>query len=156
MKIEEHIIFSDENVIAVNKPSGLLTIPDREGKGGSLKELLQQKFDEVFTGHRLDRDTSGLVIFARNELMHRHFSMQFENRETEKYYNALVLGSPSQTEGTINEPIAEHPNKKGQMTVYKRGKESITDYQLLESFRMFSLMRFLIHTGRTHLIRVHM
>ena len=156
MKIEEHIIFSDDDVVVVNKPSGMLSIPDREGKGTSLKELLKQKFDEIYTVHRLDRDTSGIVIFARNEAMHRHLSMQFENRETEKYYNALVLGSPSNPEGTINEPIAEHPNKKGQMTVYKRGKESITDYKVLESFKMFSWMQFRIHTGRTHQIRVHM
>src|SRR5687767_15422841 len=136
MKIDEHIIFIDDDVVAVNKPSGMLSIPDREGKGSSLKELLKQKFDEIYTVHRLDRDTSGVVIFARNEAMHRHLSMQFENRETEKYYNALVLGSPANQEGTINEPIAEHPNKKGQMTVYKRGKESITDYKVLESFKI--------------------
>ena len=156
MKIEEHIIFTDDDVVVVNKPSGMLSIPDREGKGTSLKELLKKKFDEIFTVHRLDRDTSGIVIFARNEAMHRHLSMQFENRETEKYYNALVMGSPSPTEGTINEPLAENPNKKGQMTVYKRGKESITDYKVLESFKTFSWMQFRIHTGRTHQIRVHM
>jgi 23S rRNA pseudouridine1911/1915/1917 synthase len=156
MKIDELIVYSDDDVVAVNKPSGLLTIPDREGKGDSLKEMLQKKFPEIFTVHRLDRDTSGIVVFARNEKIHRHLSMQFENRETEKYYNGLVLGTPPQDSGTINEPISEHPTKKGCMTVYRKGKESITDYEVLDSFRLFSWMRFRIHTGRTHQIRVHM
>ncbi len=156
MKLEEQIIYSDEDVVVINKPSGILTIPDREGKGNSLKELLQDKFENIFTVHRLDRDTSGVVIFARNEKMHRHLSMQFEHRETKKFYNGLVLGEPSPGVGTINEPIAEHPGKKGLMTVYRKGKESITDYETEESFRLFSWMRFRIHTGRTHQIRVHM
>ena len=66
-KIEDHIVFENENLVAVNKPSGLLTIPDREGKDISLKQLLKNKYGEIFTVHRLDKDTSGLVIFAKNE-----------------------------------------------------------------------------------------
>jgi 23S rRNA pseudouridine1911/1915/1917 synthase len=155
-KIEAHIIAEDENFVALNKPSGLLTIPDREGKDTSLKQLLKNKYGEIFTVHRIDKDTSGIVIFARNEMAHKHFSQQFENRETTKIYMGLVLGSPAEKAGTINEPIAEHPNRKGLMTVYRKGKESITEYAVEESFGLYSWVRFRILTGRTHQIRVHM
>ena len=155
-KLSDHIIFQNENFVAVNKPSGLLTIPDREGKAVSLKGLLKEAFGEIFTVHRLDRDTSGLVVFALNEVMHKHLSQQFESRETEKIYNGLVLGKPVETEGVINEPIAEHPTKKGMMTVWRKGKESITEYAVLENYRLYSWMQFKILTGRTHQIRVHM
>ena len=155
MKIDDLIIYEDENLVAVNKPSGLLTIPDREGVNG-LRNLLQHKYGTIFTVHRLDKDTSGLVIFAKNEEAHRHLSMQFENRETKKIYNGLVLGNPAQKSGVINEPIAEHPVKKGMMCVYKKGKESITEYEVVETFRLYSWMQFRILTGRTHQIRVHM
>ncbi len=155
MKIEDYILFEDNDIIAVNKPSGLLTIPDREGAAG-LRNLLQNKYGSIFTVHRLDKDTSGLVVFAKHEAAHKHLSQQFEARETKKIYNGLVIGKPFDQSGIINEPIAEHPTKKGVMTVYRKGKESITEYQVLDSFRFFSWMQFHILTGRTHQIRVHM
>ncbi|HTM93545.1 MAG TPA: RluA family pseudouridine synthase [Flavisolibacter sp.] len=156
MKIEEHILQEDENLVAINKPSGLLTIPDREGKEISLKQILKNKYGDIFTVHRLDRDTSGIVVFAKNEEAHKQLSQLFEARETVKIYNGFILGSPFQKSGTINEPIAEHPVRKGLMTVYKKGKESITEYEVLENFKLYSWMRFRILTGRTHQIRVHM
>lgn len=155
-KLQEHIIFQNENFVAINKPSGLLSIPDREGKDVSLKTVLKINFGEIFTVHRLDRDTSGIVVFALNEQWHKHLSQQFEGRETNKIYNGLVLGKPVEEEGVINEPIAEHPVKKGLMTVWRKGKESVTEYKVLESYRLFSWMEFKILTGRTHQIRVHM
>ena len=155
MKAEDIIVFEDEDLVAVNKPAGLLTIPDREGVPG-LRNLLQDKYGSIFTVHRLDKDTSGLVIFAKHEASHKHLSLQFENRETKKIYNGLVMGKPLEQSGTINEPITEHPTKKGVMTVYRKGKESITEYETLESFRFFSWLQFRILTGRTHQIRVHM
>jgi 23S rRNA pseudouridine1911/1915/1917 synthase len=156
IKIEEHILEEDENVVAINKPSGLLTIPDREGKEISLKQLLKNKYGDIFTVHRLDKDTSGIVVFAKNEEAHKQLSQLFEARETDKIYNGFVLGSPFEKSGVINEPIAEHPVKRGMMTVYKKGKESITEYEVLENFKLYSWMRFRILTGRTHQIRVHM
>ena len=155
LKIEDLIIFENSDFVAVNKPSGLLTIPDREGNV-ALKNMLQQKYGEIFTVHRLDRDTSGIVVFAKNEKTHKDLSQQFENRETSKIYYGFVLGVPSQASGVINEPIAEHPVKKGMMTVFRKGKESITEYEVVESFRLYSWMQFRILTGRTHQIRVHM
>jgi 23S rRNA pseudouridine1911/1915/1917 synthase len=154
-KIADAIVYEDEHLVAVNKPSGILTIPDREGVPG-LRNGLQERYGSIFTVHRLDRDTSGLVIFAKDEAAHRYFSMQFEERSTRKVYNGFVLGTPHIDEGIINEPIAEHPTKKGLMTVWRKGKESVTEYSVLERFRLFAWMEFRILTGRTHQIRVHM
>lgn len=156
IKIEEYILEEDINLVAINKPSGLLTIPDREGKETSLKQILKNKYGEIFTVHRLDKDTSGIVVFAKNEEAHKQLSRLFEARETVKIYNGFVLGTPFEKSGIIDEPIAEHPVKKGLMTVYKKGKESITEYELLENFKLYSWMQFHILTGRTHQIRVHM
>ena len=133
-----------------------MTIPDREGKDISLKQLLKSKYGEIFTVHRLDKDTSGIVVFAKNEETHKELSQLFEAREAVKIYNGFVLGTPFEKSGTVNEPIAEHPGKKGLMTVYKKGKESITEYEVLENFKLYSWMQFHILTGRTHQIRVHM
>ena len=84
-----------------------------------------------------------------------YLSQQFEERQTEKIYLGLVIGSLADKKGTIDAPIAEHPAKKGLMTVYRKGKESLTDYEVLEDFKIFSWVQFQIHTGRTHQIRVH-
>ncbi|MES2881652.1 MAG: RluA family pseudouridine synthase [Bacteroidota bacterium] len=156
MKINDLIISEDENFVAVNKPSGLLSIPDREGKESSLKEMLQNKYGEIFTVHRLDRDTSGIVVFARNEQMHKNLSLQFENRKTKKIYNGLVLGNPMPASGIINQPIAENTVRRGVMIIHARGKESITNYEVLQNFKQYAWMQFHILTGRTHQIRVHM
>ena len=95
--MKPEIIYESDQFIGINKPSGLLSIPDREGKEPSLKSLLQEKYETIFTVHRLDKDTSGLIVFAKNEAAHRHLSMQFEERQTEKIYVGLVLGSPVQS-----------------------------------------------------------
>src|SRR5688500_4524840 len=149
------IIHENEDVIVINKPPGLLSIPDREAKENSLKKILQDKYGQIFTVHRLDRETSGLIVFAKNEETHKHLSKQFQDRQTEKIYHGLVLGSLAQKKGLIEAPIAEHPVKKGLMIIYKNGKESLTDYEVLEDFGIFSNVQFRIYTGRTHQIRVH-
>ena len=156
MKISELIIEETENWVTINKPSGLLSIPDREGKEISLKVLLKEKFGTIFTVHRLDRDTSGLIVFAKNEMTHKHLSLQFEGRQTKKIYQGLVLGSLPEKKGTLSSPIAEHPALNGTMIVHRKGKESLTDYEVLEDFGIYSHLQFQIHTGRTHQIRVHM
>ena len=155
MKLSEWIIYEDEDLIALNKPSGLLSIPDREGKDISLKKILIEKYGNIFTVHRLDKDTSGLIVFAKNETTHKLLSKQFEERQTEKIYLGLVIGSLADKKGSVDVLISEHPAKKGLMTVYKKGKESLTDYEVLEDFKIFSWVQFQIHTGRTHQIRVH-
>ncbi len=156
MKISEFIIFENDDFIALNKPPGLLSIPDRKGTDISLKILLKEKYGEIFTIHRLDKETSGLIVFAKNEAAHKHLSLQFELRKTKKIYQGLVLGSLMDKKGSINDPIAEHPAKNGTMIVHRNGKESLTDYEVLEDFGIYSWLQFQIHTGRTHQIRVHM
>ena len=150
------IISENDRWIALNKPFGLLSIPDREGKEISLKEMLQDRYGQIFTVHRLDRNTSGVILFAKDEDTHKFLSQAFEDRSVQKFYVGIVQGSPSQKQGTIDQPIAESTTKRGVMLIHKRGKASITDYEVLEDFSSYSFVRFQIHTGRTHQIRVHM
>lgn len=150
-----NIIAETENWVAINKPSGLLSIPDREQTAVSLKELLQKKYVTIFTVHRLDRDTSGIIIFAKNEIAHKYLSALFEERKVEKYYWGIVHGTPVQPTGHIDIPIAEHHVLKSKMITHARGKSAQTDYEVLNSFGKYSLLKFQIHSGRTHQVRVH-
>lgn len=156
MKIADLTVFENDDFIALNKPSGLLSIPDREGKEISLKNLLQERYPHILTVHRLDKDTSGLIVFAKNEASHKNLSIQFEERKTEKIYLGLVMGSLVNKTGTIDKAIAENSVKRGMMIIHQRGKESITDYEVIADFDIYSWVRFRIHTGRTHQIRIHM
>ncbi len=150
------IIFENDHFIAINKPSGLLSIPAREGKEASLKQLLQERYNSIYTVHRLDKDTSGIIVFAKDETTHKQLSELFEGRSVQKFYVGLVHSKPMNDKGSVDIPIAEHPGKTTKMMTHVKGKASITDYEVLESFRAFSWMQFQIHTGRTHQIRVHM
>ncbi len=150
------ILFENEQFIAVNKPSGLLSVPDREGKERSLKSLLIERYGAIWTVHRLDKDTSGVIVYAKDEHAHKYLSGLFEGREVEKYYIGWVHGMPAQSSGTVDAAIMEHPVKKGVMVTNKKGKHALTDYEVQEAFGTCSLLKFRIHTGRTHQIRLHM
>ncbi len=150
-----HIIFENDQFIVLNKPAGVLSIPDRTQSEPSLKDMLIEKYGSIFTVHRLDKETSGIILFAKNETAHQYFSKQFEDRSMEKYYLGLVHGTLEKTAGSIDAAIMEHPALKGVMMVNKKGKPSLTDYELAEALGKFSLVKFRIHTGRTHQIRVH-
>jgi 23S rRNA pseudouridine955/2504/2580 synthase/23S rRNA pseudouridine1911/1915/1917 synthase len=154
MSIE--IILETPDFVAINKPSGLLSIPDRMGVEKSLKDLLKQRYGNIYTVHRLDRDTSGIIIFAKHEDSHKALSLLFESREMEKFYLGLVNGQMMNTSGSIDAAIMEHPGKTTKMMTHVKGKASLTDYEVIEQFRLFSWVKFQIHTGRTHQIRVHM
>lgn len=154
MKKNIDIIFEDEHFVAINKPAGMLSIPDRTQSEVSLKDLLIEKYGGIFTVHRLDKETSGIIVFAKDEATHKFLSKAFEEKTVEKYYVGLVHGTPPQN-GIIDGPIMEHPIQKGLMTVNRRGKPSLTEYALQETFGKYSLVKFRIHTGRTHQIRVH-
>lgn len=149
------IIFENEAFVAVNKPAGMLSIPDRAQSEKSLKEFLIEKYGQIYTVHRLDKDTSGLILFAKNETTHKYFSRLFEDRKIEKYYLGVVLGSPNEEKGLLDFPIMEHPTQKGLMYVNRNGKPSTTGYEVLSASKHFSLVAFQLFTGRTHQIRVH-
>jgi len=150
------IIASTENWIAVNKPSGLLSIQDRHQHYiPSVRSWLEKQFGTVFVVHRIDKDTSGLIIFAKNEHSHKDLSQLFENRLVQKKYLGLVHGTPPAASGTVDAPIAENSLKNGTMIVHARGKHAITHYKTLQAFGKYSLVEFDIETGRTHQIRVH-
>lgn len=150
------IIAENDNFIVINKPSGLLSVPDRMQSEVSLKDMLLQQYDEIFTVHRLDKGTSGVIIFAKHEEAHKALSRLFETRETEKIYLGLVHGIPMHERGTIEAPMMQHPGKETKMVVHTKGKPSVTLYHVLEQFRLYAWMQFNILTGRTHQIRVHM
>ncbi|HEX6914344.1 MAG TPA: RNA pseudouridine synthase [Chitinophagaceae bacterium] len=150
------LILETADFIAVNKPAGMLSIPDRAGEEISLKQLLKEKYGDIYTIHRLDKGTSGVIVFARNEQVHKQLSQLFESREVEKYYLGLVQGKPVHEKGTVEAPIMQQEGKQLKMITHAKGKPSRTDYELLETFRSYSWLRFRIHTGRTHQIRVHM
>lgn len=150
------ILFENEMFIAIDKPSGLLSIPDRLGQEISLKDILKETYGDIYTVHRLDRDTSGVIVFAKTEAAHKLLSRLFEGRDMEKYYLGLVYGNLVTGSGSIDAPIMEHPGKATKMMTHAKGKASLTDYEVLQSFRLYSWVQFRIHTGRTHQIRVHM
>jgi len=156
MKNKIDIIAETDHWIALNKASGLLSIPDRMQSEPSLKDLLNEKYGKVWIVHRLDKFTSGLILFAKDEATHKLLSMQFEERKVEKFYLGLVHGILSNKEGTVDGPIMEHSVKKSTYIIHQKGKPSTTDYKVLEEHGQFSWMQFQIHTGRTHQIRVHM
>lgn len=149
------IVFENDDFVAINKPSGMLTIPDRMQSEKSLKDMLIEKYGSIFTVHRLDKDTSGLVLFAKNEITHKYLNSIFEERQVEKYYVGIVIGLPANETGLIDAPIMEHHINKGMMVVHTKGKPSQTGYEVLEGNKHYSLVSFQLHTGRTHQIRVH-
>jgi 23S rRNA pseudouridine955/2504/2580 synthase/23S rRNA pseudouridine1911/1915/1917 synthase len=156
MKHPIDIIAENENWVAVHKPSGLLSVPDRMQSEVSLKDMLNEKYGKVWTVHRLDQPTSGIIIFAKNEASHKYLSLLFENRQVQKFYLGLVQGIFQEQTGSVLAPVAEHTIKKGTYLTHARGKAAHTDYEVLETYGQYSWVRFQIHTGRTHQIRVHM
>lgn len=154
--LESFIIFENDQFIAINKPAGILTIPDRYNESiTSLYKLLEKKYQRIFVVHRLDRETSGIILFAKDEVTHKHLSQLFENRNVEKFYLGIINGSLQDKKGVIDEPITEHATNKGLMVVNKNGKASVTEYEVMADYGLYSLVKFKLLTGRTHQIRVH-
>lgn len=152
------ILFEDADIVVINKPAGIAVIPDRfNTEAPSINKMLEaQTGERVWVVHRLDRDTSGVLCFAKNEAAHKALSAQFQEHSAGKFYAGLVHGRVIPGEGRIENSIMEHPTIKGKMVVNRRGKASVTDYRVVEQWPLHSLVQFQIHTGRTHQIRVHM
>ncbi|MEO0778010.1 MAG: RluA family pseudouridine synthase [Bacteroidota bacterium] len=150
------VLYEDDHLIVLNKAAGLLSIPDRfDLEKTNLYHLLRSRVEKPYIVHRLDRETSGIICFAKGEVAHKKLSEQFAEHHVEKYYLTLVEGHPHPGAGRIDKPIGKHPSIAGKMIIHKKGKASITDYQTLETFKNYSLVEANIHTGRTHQIRVH-
>lgn len=151
-------VFEDDDLIIVNKPAGVLVIPDRfDPNIASLNKLLEEQLKQkLYVVHRLDRDTSGVICFAKNETAHKYLSKLFMERDVKKYYMALVTGRINPAEGLIDKGIAEHPVIKGKMVITAKGKPSQTGYIVKEQWALYALVQLELHTGRTHQIRVHL
>ncbi len=150
-------VFEDADYVFINKPPGLLTIPDRfDVNAPSLYQILTERFHEIYIVHRLDKDTSGLVAFAKTTEAHRHLCHQFEKHTVQKTYLALIIGLPAQEAQIITLPIAEDPKFPGRMIIsHHHGKTAHTEFRIIEKFRNYSVAEVTPKTGRTHQIRVH-
>ena len=152
------ILHEDAEVLLVDKPAGLLSVP---GKGPHLADCLiarvQAVFPDALLVHRLDRDTSGVMIFALTPYAQRHLGLQFEKRMTRKTYVARVWGVPTENSGTIDLPlIVDWPNRPLQMVCHETGKSAQTDWRLLKKEGDTARVRLSPKTGRSHQLRVHM
>ncbi|MBP7477396.1 MAG: RluA family pseudouridine synthase [Chitinophagales bacterium] len=155
--INIEVIYEDEDILVVNKPSGCLVLPDRiKSEDWNIKAHFEKQYPNIFIVHRIDRDTSGVLILAKNAAAHKHLSLQFQERKTAKNYIALVHGRMQVKAATLTLKIAENKAHRGRYLIHKSGLDAITHYQTIEEFRHYTLLDIQIETGRTHQIRVHM
>ena len=152
------LLHEDAEVLLVDKPSGLLSVP---GKGEHLADCLlarvQAAFPQALLVHRLDRDTSGVMIFALTPHAQRHLGLQFEKRMTRKAYVARVWGVPTETSGLIDLPlVVDWPNRPLQKVCHETGRPAQTEWKLLREDGQTSRIRLIPRTGRSHQLRVHM
>lgn len=156
MSIPIHYV--DDDILVVDKPTLLLSVPGRgPEKQDCLLSRLQPEYGEVLAVHRLDWETSGLMVLARNKEAHRHLSRQFQEREVEKRYIAMVFGQVEADRGEVNLPlICDWPNRPKQKVDFELGKPSLTRWELLQRDNDRSRLLLMPVTGRSHQLRVHL
>ena len=160
------IVYEDEDIIVVNKPKGMVVHPAPGNWSGTLVNALMYHCGDSLSGingeirpgivHRIDKDTSGLLVVAKNDRAHQSLAEQIKVHSAGRRYFAVVYGTPREQKGTVNAPIARHPIDRKKMAVLAGGREAITHYEVLEQYAGYSYLTFLLETGRTHQIRVHM
>ena len=165
-KIPLEIIYEDNDIIAINKPKGMVVHPGNGNLDGTLvnavmaicKDSLSGIGGEIRPGivHRLDKDTSGIIVVAKNDKAHINLSEQIKNHEVKKTYIAIVRGVVKENQATINMPIGRSEKDRKKMAVTKKGKEAITHFKVLKRFEDYTVLEVNIETGRTHQIRVHL
>lgn len=166
--IELSILYEDADLLVVNKPAGMIVHPGAgpSAWGGTLVNALLHHCRGSLSGiggvirpgivHRLDKETSGLLVVAKNDQTHHHLSEQFKAHTTARLYWAIVKGRPHPPQGEVDAPIGRHPKDRQKMAVVSRGRHAVTQYTVLDAFPAFSLIACRLQTGRTHQIRVHM
>ena len=164
--ISVEVLYEDNDIIVVNKPKGLVVHPANGNPDGTLVNALMKICKGTLSGiggeirpgivHRLDKDTSGVLIVAKNDKAHLALCEQIKNREVKKTYLALTRGIIKENEATINMPIGRSTTDRKKMAVIKTGKEAITHFKVLERFKENTLLEINLETGRTHQIRVHL
>ena len=161
------VVYEDEDVIVVNKPTGMVVHPAPGHPDGTLVNALLYHCGESLSGvggqkrpgivHRIDRDTSGLIIAAKNDAAHLALAAQLADHTLARTYECLAVGNFREDSGTVNAPIGRHPVDRKKMSINeKNGKEAVTHYHVLKRFRRFTYVECQLETGRTHQIRVHM
>lgn len=158
--IDLSIVYEDEALLVVNKPVGMIVHPSESTKENTMLNALLfhcpglNELPRAGIIHRLDKDTSGLLVVAKTPASLKALSHQIKNRTVSRIYQAIVSGTLA-SGGTIDEPIARHPIQRKKMAVIETGKEAVTHYRIIEKYRDFTRVRVQLETGRTHQIRVH-
>jgi tRNA pseudouridine32 synthase / 23S rRNA pseudouridine746 synthase len=152
------LLYEDQDIVIINKPSGLLSVPGKsEANKTCVLTYLHQSHPDALIVHRLDMDTSGILVLARNKASHRHLSMQFQDRQVSKVYYALCAGQLEKTTGSINLPMrCDWDNRPKQIIDFIHGRHAQTDWQLLDQFNEYFSLALYPITGRSHQLRLHM